>query len=107
MLFTGDALSAEDARRLGMVTDVVRVDELAAYTLSLAERIATRPSMGLKLAKQAVNQALDAQGQRTAVQAAFSLHETGHAHNMVLYGSPVDPSGAQAIRDGARGNPRP
>jgi enoyl-CoA hydratase len=54
--------------------------------------------MGLKLAKQSINQALDAQGQWTAIQAAFGLHQVGHSHNMQVYGTVVDPNGAGVIR---------
>jgi enoyl-CoA hydratase len=102
MLFTGDVLSAEDARMLGMVNHVVDRDELEPFTQALAERIAARPTMGLKLAKQAVNQSLEAQGQWTAIQSAFSLHELGHSHNMQVHGRLVDPSGAKTIREEAR-----
>lgn len=105
MLFTGDALSAADAHRLGMVTDLVERDRLEAHTLELAARIATRPMMGLKLAKQAVNQSLDAQGMWASVQAAFSLHQLGHSHNMQVHGQLIDPSGVQVIRDQAKADP--
>jgi enoyl-CoA hydratase len=102
MLFTGDALSAEEARQLGMVNHVVVRSELEDFTWKLAERIATRPTMGLKLAKQAVNQTLDAQGQWAAVQAAFSLHQLGHSHNTQVHGMPLDPNGAALIREQSR-----
>ena len=98
MLFTGAALGARECHRLGMVNHVVPRAELESFTLGLAQRIASRPSMGLKLAKQAVNQSLDAQGQWTAVQAAFSLHQLGHSHAMEIHGNVVDPAGADVIR---------
>ena len=102
MLFTGDALSAEDAKNLGMVNHVVSRDELSTFTLELATRIAARPSMGLKLAKQSVNQAQDAQGLWQALQAAMSLQQLGHSHNMQVHGMLADPTGAKVIRDQAR-----
>ncbi|MEW6471469.1 MAG: enoyl-CoA hydratase [Actinomycetota bacterium] len=105
MLFTGEPITAGEARALGMVNRVVAREELEDHTLALAERIARQPSMGLKLAKQAVNQSLDAQGQWTAIQAAFSLHEVGHSHNMQRFGLPVDPDGAAAIRAQHRRSP--
>ena len=105
MLFTGDALTAQQAQQLGMVSDVVPLSELEDYTLALAERIARQPSIGLKLAKQAVNQTLDAQGIWSSLQAAFSLHELGHAHNMVVHGSPLDPDGAAIIRAASKKHP--
>ena len=45
-----------------MVNHVVANEELSEFTDQLAARIAQRPSMGLRLAKQSVNQAQDAQG---------------------------------------------
>ena len=108
LLFTGSAVTAEEAQRLGMVNHVVDRDALDDFTLQLAGRIALQPSMGLKLAKQAVNQSLDAQGQWTAIQAAFSLHQLGHSHNMQVHGQLVDPGGAAAIRaQSASGNVSP
>jgi enoyl-CoA hydratase len=98
MLFRGHALTAEECHRLGMVNHVVPRDDLERFTLQLAEEIAARPAMGLKLAKLAVNQSLDAQGQWTAIQSAIGLHHLGHAHARVLHGIPVDPSGAEVIR---------
>ena len=98
LLFTGGAITADEARALGMVNKVVPRAELAVAALAMASRIAKMPSMGLKLAKQSVNQSLDAQGQWTALQAAFSLHEVGHSHNRELHGVPVDPAGAERIR---------
>jgi enoyl-CoA hydratase len=102
MLFTGEPLSAEDAYRLGMVTKLVERDELEEATLRLAQKIASRPSMGLKLAKLAVNQVLEAQGEWTGIQAAFSLHQLGHSHNMQVHGRLVDPTGMAVIREESR-----
>jgi enoyl-CoA hydratase len=99
MLFTGASITAAEAHALGMVNKVVEPEDLEAEALDLARRIARMPSIGLKLAKQAVNQSLDAQGQWTAVQAAFSLHQIGHSHNRELHGIAVDPGGAQIIRE--------
>jgi enoyl-CoA hydratase len=92
LLFTGDWVTAADAHRLGMVTQVVPAGELRGYTMAMAARIAQRPSFALRLAKESVNQTLDAQGQFTAFRAAFSLQHLGHAHNRVRFGIPIDPS---------------
>ena len=106
MLFTGDAIGAEEAKTLGMVNHVVPREELEAFTLELAEKIGKRPSMGLKLAKMSVNQSLDAQGMWTAVQSAFGLHHLGHTHALAVHGIRVEPSGAKVIREGARSTPK-
>jgi len=91
LLFTGDFIGAEDAMRLGMVNHVVPASELHDAALALARRIAGRPSFALKLAKESVNQTLDAQGQWTALRSAFMTQHLAHAHNRVRFGMPVDP----------------
>ena len=81
-----------------MVNRVVARAELEQDTLALAEHIARRPSFGLTLAKQSVNNSLDAMGLYTAIQAAFGLHHVGHNHNLRLYDSLGDPAGLQVVR---------
>jgi enoyl-CoA hydratase len=100
MLFTGDAVDAETALRLGMVNHVVPAEELDGFALDLAKRISTRSRFGLKLAKQAVNQMQDAQGYWTAQQAAMSLQQLGHTHNLHMFGDRVDPSGFPNVLKG-------
>lgn len=97
MLFTVDWLSAEEAHRLGMVNHVVPADRLADFTLELANRIAQKPSFALKLAKEAVNAAQDAQGRLSAMQTAFALHQLAHSHNMQVHGMLIDPSGISPV----------
>ena len=91
LLFTGDWVTAAEAKALGMVNHVVPADELHDFALSMAARIAKRPSFALKLAKESVNQTLEAQGQYTALRAAFSIQHLAHAHNRAKYGMPVEP----------------
>jgi enoyl-CoA hydratase len=104
LLFTGASITADEAHGFGMVNKVVDPQDLEAESLALARRIVRMPMIGLKLAKQAVNQSLDAQGQWTAVQAAFSLHQLGHSHNRELHGLAVDPGGAALIRELSAGS---
>jgi enoyl-CoA hydratase len=91
LLFTGDFVSAADAHLIGMVNHVVPRDELRDVTMAMARRIATKPSFALKLAKESVNQTLEAQGQWTALRAAFSIQHLAHAHNRAKYGVPTEP----------------
>jgi len=91
LLFTGDWVTADEAHRLGMVNHVVPAADLRPFTMSMAGRIAQRPSFALKLAKESVNQTLEAQGQWTALRAAFTNQHLAHAHNRVKFGIPVDP----------------
>lgn len=81
LLFTGDAIDATEAHRLGMVNHVVPNDDLMDFSLAMAGRIAQKPSFSLKLAKMAVNQTLDVQGFQLAQQQAFGLQHVGHAHS--------------------------
>jgi enoyl-CoA hydratase/carnithine racemase len=100
LLFTGDTLTASEAKELGMVSRVVARADLESATLALAERIATRPTSGLKMAKKAVNQTLEMQGQWNALQAVFSLHTINHAHNRIVHnGSYIDPAGFALTAD--------
>ncbi|HTO57185.1 MAG TPA: enoyl-CoA hydratase [Pseudomonadales bacterium] len=102
LLFTGGTIGADEARQLGMVNRVVPRAELKSHTLALAQRIAQRPSMGLRLAKQSVNQAQDAQGFWSALQSAMSLQQLGHSHNAEVHGMSVDPTGAEVIKREAK-----
>ncbi|WP_204806416.1 enoyl-CoA hydratase [Mycobacterium riyadhense] len=80
LLLTGDSLDADEAYRLGMVSKVFPVDELADKTLQFARRIAERPTMAALLIKDSVNAASDAMGFTEALRHAFHVHELGHAH---------------------------
>ena len=91
LLFTGDWITAEDARVMGMVNHVVPADVLRDHTLAMAAKIAKRPGFALKLAKESVNQTLEAQGQWTALRSAFSIQHLAHAHNRIRFGILVDP----------------
>lgn len=95
-LFTADWLSAAEAHRLGMVNHVVPRAELESFGLAMAERIAQKPLFALRLTKQAINAAQDAQGRLSAMQTSFALHHLAHAHNMLAHGSLVDPTGVMA-----------
>jgi enoyl-CoA hydratase len=104
LLFTGDAWDAAEAHRLGMVNHVVPRQELPAFALQLAEKIAKKPAFALKITKQAVNATLDMQGQRDALENAFALHHLCHFHNMQQFGMLGDPSGLPGLsKQTARG----
>ncbi|MFC0282961.1 enoyl-CoA hydratase [Camelimonas abortus] len=103
LLFTADSWSAREGYRLGMVNHVVPREQLRAFTLDLARRIAAKPAFALKLTKEAVNGALDIMGQQAAIDRAFALHQLCHAHNQQQFGSLVDPAGVPApVKDKAK-----
>jgi 2-(1,2-epoxy-1,2-dihydrophenyl)acetyl-CoA isomerase len=59
LMFFGDALTAADAARLGLVNRVVPADDLEKTARDWAERLATGPTRALALTKQLVNTSLD------------------------------------------------
>ena len=89
LLFTAGFIDAAEAHRLGMVNRVVPRAELEEHVVALATQIARMHPHGLLMAKRAVNQALDAQGQHQALQSAFDLHSLGHANAWIACGYPV------------------
>ncbi|MFT7219417.1 MAG: enoyl-CoA hydratase [Candidatus Azotimanducaceae bacterium] len=102
MLFTGEALTAEECKTLGMVNHVVTREELTDFTMKMAKHIAGQPMVGLKLAKQSVNQMQDAQGLWPSLQAAMSLQHIGHAHERLIHNSGVAPEGGEKIKTQAK-----
>jgi enoyl-CoA hydratase len=91
LLFTGDTFTAQEAMDAGMINRVVPAAELDSATMAMAAKIATKPGFALKLAKESVNQTLEAQ--YNAFRAAFSLQHLGHANNKLRFGMAIDPSG--------------
>ena len=73
LLFTGDAIDAAEAHRLGLVNRVVPGDELDAAVTELVRRIAPTPLPTLRLTKLALNRAYEAMGLRAAVHANLDL----------------------------------
>jgi enoyl-CoA hydratase len=85
LMLTGDAIDAEEAYRLGMVSKIFPADELADRTLDFARRIAQIPTMAALLIKESVNQTQDNMGFHNALNACFTMHELNHAHWMVVH----------------------
>lgn len=52
LMFTGDRLSAQDAVRIGLANKVVPLAELMEHTMALAEKIAAKSPLVLKLMKR-------------------------------------------------------
>jgi enoyl-CoA hydratase/carnithine racemase len=89
ILFTGRAMTAQEAEAIGMVTRVVPLDELRSHTRALAAEIAQRHPFALRQAKRAVNQTLDVQGFYAAIQSVFEIHQNGHGHALSESGLPI------------------
>jgi enoyl-CoA hydratase len=89
ILFTGRAVTAQEAERAGMVNRVVPLDELRPATRALAAEIAEMDPFALRQAKRAVNQTLDVQGFYAAIQSVFDIHQTGHGNALSVSGLPI------------------
>lgn len=105
LLFTGRAITARVAKELGMVNRVVPRERLAEETMELAREIAAQPLMGLKTAKESVNQMQNEQGLYAALRSAMGMQQLAHAHNYVVHKMAVDPAGANLVRELARKPP--
>ncbi|MEV0766808.1 enoyl-CoA hydratase [Nocardia salmonicida] len=80
LLLTGDSIDADEAYTLGMVSKVFDADVISERTVEFATRIGKVPSMAAMLIKDSVNQAQDAMGFSTALDACFTIHQLNHAH---------------------------
>jgi enoyl-CoA hydratase/carnithine racemase len=89
LLFTGHAIDAKTAERLGMVNRVVPLEDLQPEAMALAVEIAQHDPFALLQAKRAVNQTLDVMGYTSALQAVFDIHEVGHGAAIAKSGYPV------------------
>jgi enoyl-CoA hydratase len=92
LLFTSDWLSASEAKQLGMVNQIVPRDKLEEAAIEMARKITAKSLFALKLTKEAVNVAEDAQGRVQAMQTSFALHQLAHTHWLKLYGVLLDPT---------------
>ena len=59
LIFTGKMIGAEEARRLGLVNQVVAPDTLMDEVIKTAGVIATKGKVSLRAAKQAINRGMD------------------------------------------------
>ena len=54
LILSGDMVGAEEAKSIGLVDQVVAHDDLRATTLALAEKIASKSPLTLRVAKEAI-----------------------------------------------------
>ena len=99
LLFTGDAITAQQAEQLGMVNKVVPLDQLVPTTLALAQRIARQDAFSLRMAKRAVNRTLDIQGFTSSIDAIMDMHHFGHARAALVTGGIPSLAALSAMRD--------
>ena len=79
MVLTGALIDAQEALRIGLVSQVVAADRLIAVVTDLAQEMASRAPIVLRYVKEAVNQGMDLtlpQGLRLEADLYFLLHGT-------------------------------
>ncbi|GAB6181297.1 short-chain-enoyl-CoA hydratase [Desulfotomaculum defluvii] len=59
LLYTADIIGAADAHRIGLVNHVVPEDQLLDFCKAMANRIASKGQVAVRLSKAAVNQGLE------------------------------------------------
>jgi enoyl-CoA hydratase/carnithine racemase len=52
MLLTGDFITADKAKEFGLINDVVAAEELEQATLQLAQKIAAKPPLSIRIGKE-------------------------------------------------------
>lgn len=80
LIFTGRTITAEEAAAMGLLNRVVPADELLPAAEALADEIATKPAMALRLAKRALVRPL-----LEGLDAALDYEAMAQAHS---YASP-------------------
>lgn len=79
LLYTGQRITAADAKEWGMVNHVVPRAELEDFTLKLANQIAAAPPMSMRMLKRSLNRTADMMGFRNSIMAHFDTHQLSHA----------------------------
>lgn len=74
MVLTGDFIDAQEAHRIGLVNRVVPHDDLMDAAMELAQKIAKRPPLAVRYAKEAVNRS-----QEGDTAAGYALESYLHA----------------------------
>ncbi|CAN7536657.1 enoyl-CoA hydratase [Phenylobacterium sp. LjRoot219] len=96
-LMLGERMPAQRAQQYGMVNKVVPRDELRAACAGMAAKLAEKPALGLWLTKQAISQAEDLRGKRSAMDAMFHMHHFAHAQNDLVMGNSIAKMDAKAM----------
>jgi enoyl-CoA hydratase len=73
LVLTGDAITGDDAVRMGLANRAFPADELDASVIEIAQRIAGVPSELLQINKRSVHRAMEIMGIRTGLRAGSEL----------------------------------
>ena len=90
-LLTGDPITAVEAERIGLVTDVVPPEELEGYSMALAQRLADGAPLAIRYTKLAVNNLV-----KQALATSFDL---ATAYEMLTFKSADHAEALAALRE--------
>jgi enoyl-CoA hydratase len=96
-LLLGERMPAQRAYQYGMVNRIVPREGLREECAGMAAKLAEKSALGLWLTKQAIAQAEDLRGKRTAMDAVFHMHHFAHAQNDLLVGNSIAKMDAKAM----------
>jgi enoyl-CoA hydratase len=96
-LLLGERMPAQRAYQYGMVNRVVPRAALREECAAMAAKLAEKSALGLWLTKQAIAQAEDLRGKRTAMDAVFHMHHFAHAQNDLMMGDSIGKMDAKAM----------
>lgn len=85
LVFTGDFINAHEALRIGLANHVVAAENLMDEALSLAQRIAEKSPLSLKLSRIAIDQGLHASFEQTLELEASHLLTCVGAQNQIKF----------------------
>jgi 2-(1,2-epoxy-1,2-dihydrophenyl)acetyl-CoA isomerase len=86
LLWTGDFISANEAKELGIVNRVYSAEDLMPKTLEFAERIVHSPTIAIRMIKRAVYQSvnLDLRTALDLISSHFSIVRDTEDHKEAL-----------------------
>lgn len=79
MVLTGEAIDASEAHQIGLISKVVKPEELIPLAKNMAQTMASQSPLALSFAKEAINKGMDLtleQGLRLEADLYFLLHTT-------------------------------
>lgn len=107
-LLCAQTLSADEARRLGLVNRVVPSDALAEAARAMADEVALVPPVTAQAVKATINHAMELQGKKQSWRHHFMVHQFVSNTDTALGAAAArgDGSDMERIRDEQRGGSR-
>ncbi|MEH6995747.1 enoyl-CoA hydratase-related protein [Neobacillus drentensis] len=86
LLWTGDFVSAQEAKEIGLVNQVYTADELFPKTMAFAERLVNSPTMALRMIKRSAYQStnLDLRTHLDLISSHFAIVRESEDHKEAI-----------------------